>query len=184
MDKWDRLSQIIPTVFGAMLGANILTMSIMNFFECPTGGISMIYFALMLLMVLLMWRCRLRYPTLTRREHLSCLSLAMILFLPSWNSRRRVDVILRSKDSLGGVSGLPRPGDRPPVCHAVPQDPEFFLFLLRIAEESAAQTREARCQHCGGTPHSARYPCKPRGGPSAVLEEYCWRFSFTCGQCE
>jgi hypothetical protein len=70
------------------------------------------------------------------------------------------------------------------VCHAVLQDPDFFLFLLRIDEEFAAETRDAQCRHCGGVLHSARYPRKPRGCPAAVLEDYSWRFSFTCAQCD
>jgi hypothetical protein len=37
------------------------------------------------------------------------------------------------------------------------QDPAFFLFLLRIDEEFANQTRAAGCA-CGGVLHSARYP--------------------------
>jgi hypothetical protein len=70
------------------------------------------------------------------------------------------------------------------VCHAVLQDPDFFLFLLRIDEELAAETRGAQCQHCGGVLHSARYPRKPRGCPASVLQDYSWRFSFTCARCE
>lgn len=70
------------------------------------------------------------------------------------------------------------------MCHAVLQDPDFFLFLLRIDEEFAAETRRGQCRHCGGALHSARYPRKPRGCPAAVLEDYSWRFSFTCAQCE
>lgn len=70
------------------------------------------------------------------------------------------------------------------VCHAVLQDPDFFLFLLRIDEEFAAETRRAQCRHCGGALHRARYPRKPRGCPPAVLDEYSWRFSFTCALCE
>ena len=69
------------------------------------------------------------------------------------------------------------------MCHAVLQDPDFFLFLLRIDEEFAATTREAGCR-CGGVLHSARFPRKPRGCPPAVLGEYSWRFSFTCARCE
>jgi hypothetical protein len=70
------------------------------------------------------------------------------------------------------------------VCHAVLQDPDFFLFLLRIDEEFAAETRGTQCQHCGGVLHSARYPRKPHGCPASVLEDYSWRFSFTCARCE
>lgn len=67
---------------------------------------------------------------------------------------------------------------------AVLQDPAFFLFLLRIDEEFATKTRLARCRHCSGALHVADFPRKPRGCPAAVVEEYSWRFSFTCGQCE
>lgn len=70
------------------------------------------------------------------------------------------------------------------MCHALLQDPVFFRFLLRIDEEFAAETRLGRCRHCGGALHSARFPRKPRGCPAAVLEDYSWRFSFTCGRCE
>jgi hypothetical protein len=70
------------------------------------------------------------------------------------------------------------------VCHVVLEDPAFFRFLLRIDEEFAAETRRAACPHCGAGLHSARYPRKPRGCPASVVEEYSWRFSFTCGRCD
>jgi len=69
------------------------------------------------------------------------------------------------------------------VCHALLQDPAFFLFLLRIDEEFAAETRGAGCR-CGGVLHSARYPRKPRGCPVRVREDYSWRFSFCCARCD
>jgi len=69
------------------------------------------------------------------------------------------------------------------VCHALLQDPAFFLFLLRIDEELASQTRSAGCP-CGGVLHSARYPRKPRGCPAQVREQYAWRFSFCCARCD
>jgi hypothetical protein len=64
------------------------------------------------------------------------------------------------------------------------RDPAFFRFLLRIDEEFAAETRRGRCRGCGGPLHVANFPRKPRGCPAAVLEEYSWRFSFTCGRCD
>lgn len=67
---------------------------------------------------------------------------------------------------------------------AVLRDPAFFRFLLRIDEEFASETRVARCRHCAGALHVADFPRKPRGCPAAVVEDYSWRFSFTCGQCE
>lgn len=69
------------------------------------------------------------------------------------------------------------------MCHAFLQDPDFFLFLLRIDEEFAAEARDAGCR-CGGVLHSARYPRKPRGCPAQVREDYSWRFSFCCARCD
>jgi hypothetical protein len=70
------------------------------------------------------------------------------------------------------------------VYDAVLRDPAFFLFLLRIDEELASETRRAGCRECAGRLHVADFPRKPRGCPAAVVEEYSWRFSFTCGRCE
>lgn len=70
------------------------------------------------------------------------------------------------------------------MCHAVLQDPAFFHFLSRIDEEFATATRLGRCPGCGGPLHVADFPRKPRGCPAAVLEDYSWRFSFTCGRCD
>lgn len=64
------------------------------------------------------------------------------------------------------------------------RDPAFFRFLLRIDEEFAGQARQEGCRHCGGPLHVSDFPRKPRGCPAAVVEEYSWRFSFTCGRCE
>lgn len=64
------------------------------------------------------------------------------------------------------------------------EDPAFFRFLVRIDEELASETRRARCPQCTGPLHAADFPRKPRGCPAAVIEDYSWRFSFTCGRCE
>lgn len=64
------------------------------------------------------------------------------------------------------------------------RDPAFFRFLLRIDEEFAVEARRGGCRHCGGPLHVADFPRKPRGCPPAVVEEYSWRFSFTCGRCD
>ena len=64
------------------------------------------------------------------------------------------------------------------------RDPEFFLFLLRIDEEFASETRREGCQHCGAALHVADFPRKPRGCPAAVVEQFSRRFSFTCSRCE
>jgi hypothetical protein len=70
------------------------------------------------------------------------------------------------------------------VYDAVAQDPSFFRFLTQIDAELAADTRGAGCQHCAGRLHTADFPRKPRGCPVAVIEEYSWRLSFTCGRCD
>ena len=67
---------------------------------------------------------------------------------------------------------------------AVAQDPSFFRFLSQIDAELAADTRTAGCLHCSGPLHIADFPRKPRGCPAAVIEEYSWRLSFTCGRCD
>jgi len=70
------------------------------------------------------------------------------------------------------------------VYDAVAQDPSFFRFLSQIDAELAADTRTAGCLHCSGPLHIADFPRKPRGCPAAVIEEYSWRLSFTCGRCD
>lgn len=67
---------------------------------------------------------------------------------------------------------------------AVAQDPSFFRFLSQIDTELAANVRGAGCQLCSGRLHTADFPRKPRGCPAAVIEEYSWRLSFTCGRCD
>lgn len=69
------------------------------------------------------------------------------------------------------------------MCHAVLQDPEFFLLLLEIDQEIAGRAREAGCRRCGAALHSACYPRKPRGCPAEVREQYASRFSFCCAEC-
>lgn len=64
------------------------------------------------------------------------------------------------------------------------RDPAFFQFLLRIDGEFADQARKHGCRHCAGVLHVSDFPRKPRGCPASVVEDYSWRFSFTCGRCE
>lgn len=64
------------------------------------------------------------------------------------------------------------------------RDPAFFLLLQRIDEEFATERKREGCRHCGAALHVADFPRKPRGCPAAVVEEFSWRFSFTCGRCD
>jgi hypothetical protein len=64
------------------------------------------------------------------------------------------------------------------------RDPAFFRFLLSIDVEFAGQARREGCRHCSGPLHVSDFPRKPRGCPASVVEDYSWRFSFTCGHCE
>jgi len=69
------------------------------------------------------------------------------------------------------------------VCHALLQDSRFFLLLLQIDAELAAQTRAVSCHHCGGTLHRANYPRKPRCCPDDIRTDFESRFSFCCNHC-
>jgi len=67
------------------------------------------------------------------------------------------------------------------VCHAFLFDSRFYQFLFRIDQDLADQVKQAGCQFCGGTLHSARYPRKPRGVRTALDATYDTRLSFCCG---
>ena len=69
------------------------------------------------------------------------------------------------------------------VCHVDLQRSQFFLFLIRLDEELAAQAQCAGCS-CGGVLHRANYPRKPRGCPTlAIREAFSSRLSFCCSRC-
>ena len=69
------------------------------------------------------------------------------------------------------------------VCHVDLQRSQFFLFLIRLDEELAAQAQGAGCS-CGGVLHRANYPRKPRGCPTlAIREAFSSRLSFCCSRC-
>jgi hypothetical protein len=79
---WELLSRFIPLAFGSVIGANILTMSLMNFLETETKHAPTIYLMFLVLTSILMLLCKIKYPLLDRKEHLFCLSVALVLFLP------------------------------------------------------------------------------------------------------
>ena len=69
------------------------------------------------------------------------------------------------------------------VCHVDLQHSQFFLFLIRLDEELAAQAQGGGCP-CGGVLHRANYPRKPRGCPTlAIREAFSSRLSFCCSRC-
>lgn len=82
MSAWDRASHAIPVLFGSVIGANVLTMSIMNFFEAPTKIVSIVYLACLGFTSFLMLRCKVEFPCLSKAEHLFCFGFGLILFLP------------------------------------------------------------------------------------------------------
>jgi hypothetical protein len=69
------------------------------------------------------------------------------------------------------------------VCHSLLQTPQFFLLLLDIDAELAAQAKADACLFCGGALHRGDYERKPRACPPQVLEQFQSRFSFCCSQC-
>lgn len=63
-------------------------------------------------------------------------------------------------------------------------EPEFLRFLSAIDDDLAARTRRKGCGFCSGVLHSARYPRKPRGGPSEPEgARQTTRHSFCCERC-
>jgi hypothetical protein len=65
--------------------------------------------------------------------------------------------------------------------HQLLDDVRFYAELLRIDRDLARAVEEARCR-CSGPLHTADYPRRPRGGPTAdQAEEQTSRFSFCCG---
>lgn len=63
-------------------------------------------------------------------------------------------------------------------------EPEFLRFLSAIDDDLAARTRREGCGFCRGVLHSARYPRKPRGGPSDSEDAgQTTRHSFCCERC-
>ena len=69
------------------------------------------------------------------------------------------------------------------MCHVDQQCSQFFLFLIRLDEELAAQAQAEGCS-CGGVLHRANYPRKPRGCPNlAIREAFSSRLSFCCSRC-
>ena len=69
-------------MIGAVLGANVLTMSLANFFEVPTTAIVFIYAASLAVCAWLFARSGVAFPSLSGREHLLCVAVGLVLFLP------------------------------------------------------------------------------------------------------
>lgn len=62
------------------------------------------------------------------------------------------------------------------------QDARLYALMQRLDFDLAQTTRASGCPHCGDILHSARYPRKPRGGPSQLDEDHHWRQSFCCAR--
>ncbi|CAJ0782476.1 hypothetical protein R8510_05008 [Ralstonia chuxiongensis] len=69
------------------------------------------------------------------------------------------------------------------MCHALLQTPAFYALLRRIDEDLARLVRDRGCCHCGKPLHSADYPRKPRGCPSAARSDCDTRLSLCCAAC-
>ncbi len=68
------------------------------------------------------------------------------------------------------------------MCQKLLGDARFFRLLLLYDEDLAAIARAGGCLVCGGPVHRARYPRKPRGGPSDLGAAYDRRESFCCAK--
>ncbi|WP_129649567.1 hypothetical protein [Peristeroidobacter agariperforans] len=82
MGEWRSSVNFMPLLFGSVFGANVLTMSIMNFMEAHTAAAPTIYLIAIVAMALLMIASRIGFPVLNSREHFGCCALALIFFLP------------------------------------------------------------------------------------------------------
>jgi len=75
-------ANVIPFLFACVFGANILSMSLMNFFEAQTRYTTMIYIGCAVVPAILYIKARLNFPPLTGKEHFLCLTVGVILFVP------------------------------------------------------------------------------------------------------
>ena len=70
------------------------------------------------------------------------------------------------------------------MSHRLFPPTSLWSTLSLIDQQSAEQTRQLGCRHCGGRLHRARYVRKPRGVARAVLgDAYIYRESFCCASC-
>lgn len=76
------LAHAVPVCLGAILGANIVTMSLMNFLELETSWILLMYLVSAILTVALVVRSGIRFPKLDPSEHAFSAALAVLFFLP------------------------------------------------------------------------------------------------------
>lgn len=68
------------------------------------------------------------------------------------------------------------------MSHSPLVDARVWRLLLVVDQDLAAEARAAGCR-CGGRLHSARYPRKPWGGPTAeVARDYERRESLCCAR--
>jgi hypothetical protein len=65
------------------------------------------------------------------------------------------------------------------MYHDLPASASFWLFLLAVDKDLAAETRKQGCS-CGGRLHSADYLRKPGGTPAQLPEHQRLRLSFCC----
>jgi len=65
--------------------------------------------------------------------------------------------------------------------HRLLQQVTFWTALFSLDQELAEEARLGGCS-CGGVLHRADFRRKPRGGPSDLPAEYCYRLSFCCNR--
>ena len=65
------------------------------------------------------------------------------------------------------------------MYHEFLSSASFWLYLLAVDKDLAAETREKGCS-CGGSLHCANYPRKPKGTPAQLPEAQLIRLSFCC----
>lgn len=72
----------VPILLGSILGANVITMSVMNFLELETAALLPVYIVGAVITAVLLLVSGLKFPEIRRREHLFSLLLASLFCLP------------------------------------------------------------------------------------------------------
>lgn len=76
------VTNAVPVLFGAVIGANAITMSLMNFFETSAKYVSIFYFGSLAFTLYLIWRSGVCFPQLKKTQHVFCVLFGLVIFLP------------------------------------------------------------------------------------------------------
>ena len=76
------MTKSVPSLVGGIIGANGLTMSLMNFMELTTAYTSLVYLFCCGAITFLIWTRGPRFPALEIQAHVAAIALGLVLFAP------------------------------------------------------------------------------------------------------